>query len=260
MHGTWLSGVHSVRAALTARRRKLFELVVCQEDGGETTEALVEAANAAGASVRRLPAGDFGRLAPKGVAPQGCLLRAGELPEPLLEEFCDPPGARTLVAVDGVTDPQNLGALARVAEGAGAAGLVLTRRNSPPLTPAVSRASAGAIEWLPVARVPNLARTLNELKSKEFWVYGADADAADGLWHLPDRAHSARRVVVLGSEGDGLRPGVVRALDFRLSIPLGGRVESLNVATAAAIVLFELRRRDADDPGGNAVLPALPRV
>jgi 23S rRNA (guanosine2251-2'-O)-methyltransferase len=165
-----------------------------------------------------------------------------------------------VVALDGVEDPQNLGALARVADGAGAAGLILTRRRSPPLTAAVSRASAGSIEWLPAARVTNLSRTLNLLKKKEFWIYGADVEAPAELWRLPDRAHSARRVVVLGAEGRGLRPGVVRALDQRFRSPLRGRVGSLNVATAAAVVLFELLRRDGAGLAGNADLPALPRV
>lgn len=255
-----MSGVHCVRAALDARRRELLELSLRSGRRGPGVESLVRAAEAEGVSVRELAPAAFARLAPAGVSTQGVLLRAGELPEPLLEQFADPPGARTLVALDGVKDPQNLGALARVAEAVGAAGLILTRRHSPPLTPAVSRASAGSIEWLPTARVPNLARVLNQLKEKDFWIYGADARAPEDLWELPDRAHSGRRVVVLGSEGDGLRPGVVRALDQRLRIPLKGRVGSLNVATAAAVVLFELARRDGSGAGPAADLPALPRV
>ena len=220
----------------------------------------MQKAEEAGVAVRELSPTALARLAPAGGSTQGVLLRAGELPELLLEQFADPPGARTLVALDGVKDPQNLGALARVAEGAGAAGLILTRRHSPPVTPAVSRASAGSIEWLPTARVPNLARVLNQLKEKDFWIYGADERAPAELWALPDRAHSGRRVVVFGSEGGGLRPGVVRALDQRLRIPLRGQVGSLNVATAAAVVLFELARRDATAPGPAPDLPALPRV
>ena len=260
MRGILLSGVHCVRAALAARRRELFELTLRAGRRGLGVEELGKAATAAGVAVRELEPEAFSRLAPAGAPTPGGRLRAGELPEAILEELSDPPGPRTLVALDGVEDPQNLGALARVAEGAGATGLILTRRRSPPLTAAVSRASAGAIEWLPAVRVPNLSRVLNLLKKKEFWVYGADSEGPGELWRLPDRAHASRRVVVLGAEGRGLRPGVVAELDHRVRIPLRGRVESLNVATAAAVVLFELVRRDAAASSSGGDPPALPRV
>jgi 23S rRNA (guanosine2251-2'-O)-methyltransferase len=155
------------------------------------------------------------------------------------------------VALDGVEDPQNVGAIARVAEAAGAAGLLLTRRRAPPLSAAVARASAGAIEWLPVGRVANLPRALEGLKARDFWVFGGDPKARDDLFQVPDRWLSTRRVLVLGAEGRGLRPGVLACLDHRVAIPLAGRVASLNVASAAAVLLFELRRRDrlATSPG-----------
>ena len=150
---------------------------------------------------------------------------------------------RCRVALDGVEDPQNVGAIARVAEAAGASGLILTRRRAPPLGPAVARASAGAIEWLPVARVPNLSRALNQLKNHDFWIFGADPEGDLDVYQLTDRMLAGHRVVVLGAEGAGLRPGVVRVLDHRLCIPLAGRVGSLNVSAAAAVVLFEMGRR-----------------
>ena len=152
--------------------------------------------------------------------------------------------AVTLVALDGVEDPQNLGAIVRVAEAAGVHGLILTRRRAPQLTAAVARASAGAIEWLPVGRVGNLTRSLESLKERGYWVFGASPTATDDLYELPDRVVSGNRVVVLGAEGRGIRPGVEGALDHVVQIPMGGRVGSLNVSTAAAIVLFELKRRD----------------
>jgi 23S rRNA (guanosine2251-2'-O)-methyltransferase len=127
--------------------------------------------------------------------------------------------------------------------------LLLTDRHSPPLSPAVSRASAGAIEWLPTARVPNLVRALNQLKEKGFWIFGADVEASGSLFELPDRVVRGERVVLLGAEGRGLRPGVRGAVDHRIRIPLTGRVASLNVAAAAAVVLFELSRRS--NPAGN---------
>jgi len=180
---------------------------------------------------------------------QGALLDAGPLPELSLDELMGVAEVpRTLVALDGVEDPQNLGAIARVADATGAAGLLLTQRHAPPLSPAVSRASAGAIEWLPVARVTNLRRALNMLKKKDFWIFGAELEAPLGLFDAPDRLLRGDRVVVLGAEGAGLRPGIREVLDHRIQIPMAGRVASLNVAAAAAVILYELRRRDLATP------------
>jgi 23S rRNA (guanosine2251-2'-O)-methyltransferase len=176
---------------------------------------------------------------------QGAMLDAGPLPELSLDALVAAAEApRTLVALDGVEDPQNLGAIARAAEASGSAGLLLTQRHAPPLSAAVSRASAGAIEWLPVARVTNLRRALNNLKEKGFWIFGAELGGSLGLFELPDRLLGGDRVVVLGAEGKGLRSGIRQALDHRVAIPMAGRIESLNVAAAAAVVLYELRRRD----------------
>jgi 23S rRNA (guanosine2251-2'-O)-methyltransferase len=179
-----------------------------------------------------------------GLPTQGVVLDAGPLPETPIEELArvgDSP--RTLVALDGVEDPQNLGAIARVAEAAGAGGLILTRRRAAPLSPAAARASAGAIEWLASARVANLGRALNQMKSLGFWVMGGDAEGPEELFHLPDRVLRGDRVLVLGGEGRGLRPGIRKLLDHRIRIPMTGRVESLNVSAAAAVFLFELGRR-----------------
>ena len=146
-----------------------------------------------------------------------------------------------LVALDQVTDPRNLGAVIRSAEGAGATGVILPAHNSARVTPVVARSSAGAVEHLPVAVVPNLARYLNEVKGPRLWVYAADAagmpmaeaDLAGGL------------ALVFGAEGKGLRPLVRKACDAAVSIPLAGRVESLNVSVAAAVLLYEARRQRA---------------
>ena len=115
--------------------------------------------------------------------------------------------------------------------------MILTRRRCAPLSPAVSRASAGAIEWLPCARVPNLPRALNQLKQEGFWVVGADPGATQTLFELPDRLLSGDIVVVLGAEGRGMRPSILEAVDHPLRIPMMGRVGSMNVATAMAIRL-----------------------
>jgi 23S rRNA (guanosine2251-2'-O)-methyltransferase len=145
-----------------------------------------------------------------------------------------------LVCLDQVTDPHNLGAVCRSAEGAGATGIVLPAHHSARITPAVCRASAGAVEHLPVAVVPNLARFLGEVKGPGFWVYGADATAAVPMWEADLTGGLA---LVFGAEGKGLRPLVRRTCDAAVSIPLAGKVESLNVSVAAAVLLYEARRQ-----------------
>jgi 23S rRNA (guanosine2251-2'-O)-methyltransferase len=145
-----------------------------------------------------------------------------------------------LVCLDQVTDPQNLGAVVRAAEGAGATGVVVPAHGSARVTPAVAKASAGAVEHLPVAVVPNLARYLAEIKGPQLWVYAADAEGALSLWTAD---LSGGVALVLGGEGKGVRPLVRRTCDGVISIPLAGRVGSLNVSAAAAVLLYEARRQ-----------------
>jgi 23S rRNA (guanosine2251-2'-O)-methyltransferase len=177
---------------------------------------------------------------------QGVVLEVGPLPELGLLELLDAPARaaqRRLIALDGVEDPQNLGAIARVAEAFGIDGLVLTRRRSAPLSPAAARASAGALEWLPVARVTNLSNALKALKDRGFWVMGADVQAVDSLPELPDRLFSGDLVLVFGAEGRGLGRAVQRLVDHPVRIPIPGHVESLNVSVAAAVLVYEVLRR-----------------
>jgi 23S rRNA (guanosine2251-2'-O)-methyltransferase len=140
-----------------------------------------------------------------------------------------------VVALDEVQDPRNLGALARVAECAGAAGLVIGARRAAQVTPVVCKASAGAVEHLPVGRVRNLADYLAEAKQHEAWVYGASATDAVP-YDQPD--YRGRVVVVFGSEGRGLRPRVRAACDELIALPTLGAIDSLNVSAAASAVLY----------------------
>jgi 23S rRNA (guanosine2251-2'-O)-methyltransferase len=148
-------------------------------------------------------------------------------------------GEPLLVALDQVTDPRNLGAVIRSAEGAGATGVILPAHNSARVTPVVARSSAGAVEHLPVAVVPNLARYLNDVKGPRLWIYAADAAGIP----MGETDLSGGLTLVFGAEGKGLRPLVRRACDATVSIPLAGRVESLNVSVAAAVLLYEARRQ-----------------
>jgi 23S rRNA (guanosine2251-2'-O)-methyltransferase len=148
---------------------------------------------------------------------------------------------RPLLAVlDRVTDPRNLGAVCRSAEGAGATGVVVPAHGSAVVTPAVARASAGAIEHLPVAVVTNLARYLEEVKGADLWIFGAAGEGGTSMWETD---LSGGVAIVLGAEGKGLRPLVRRTCDALVAIPLLGQVESLNVSVAAAVLLYEARRQ-----------------
>jgi 23S rRNA (guanosine2251-2'-O)-methyltransferase len=145
-----------------------------------------------------------------------------------------------LACLDQVSDPRNLGAVCRSAEGAGATGVVMPSHGSARVTAAVCRSSAGAVEHLPVAVVTNLARYLEEIKGADLWVAGAAGDSGTPMWQAD---LSGGLAFVFGAEGKGLRPLVRRTCDLTVSIPLLGRVESLNVSVAAAVLLYEARRQ-----------------
>lgn len=224
-----------MREALRARRRTLHRLLLRPGSPRVEVQEVLRLAQSVGIPIEERSSEGSGHQAGDVVS-----LEAGPLPELDLDELSE---ARTLLALDGVEDPQNLGALCRVAEAAGVGGLVLLRRRAPPLSPAVSRASAGALEHLPVARVPNLVRALNTLKSRKFWVVAATERAACELFSAPDRWLEGPLVVLLGGEGRGLRRHVRDCADHEVRVPMAGQVESLNVSTAAAVVLFERLRR-----------------
>jgi 23S rRNA (guanosine2251-2'-O)-methyltransferase len=146
-----------------------------------------------------------------------------------------------LVCLDQVSDPRNLGAVVRSAEGAGATGIVVPAHGSATVTAAVCKASAGAVEHLPIAVVTNLARYLGEVKRDDLWIYAADT--GEGSTPMWDADLSGGVALVLGAEGKGLRPLVRRTCDAAVSIPMAGRIESLNVSVAAALLLYESRRQ-----------------
>lgn len=149
-------------------------------------------------------------------------------------------GQGLVVALDQIQDPHNLGAVCRAAEVAGAAGVVIPERRAASITAAACKASAGAVEHLRVARVRNLADWLAEAKGGEAWIYGAEAEAERRYTEVD---WAGRAVLVLGSEGKGLRQRVAKTCDELVSIPIAGNVGSLNASVAAAVILFEARRQ-----------------
>ncbi|MCB9723708.1 MAG: 23S rRNA (guanosine(2251)-2'-O)-methyltransferase RlmB [Spirochaetaceae bacterium] len=247
-----------MREALRAGRRRAIRLFVRSGRSGEGVEEVVALAGARGVPIESVDERDLASRVGPDVVHQGVVLEVGPLPELSLAELIDAlgdgdeTGGCRLVALDGVEDPQNVGALARVAESAGARGLILTDRRAPPITAAVSRASAGAVEWLPIARVPNLGRALSDLKEAGFWVVAAAPDDEGSLFSMEDRILTGNLVVVLGAEGAGIRRSILEQADHRVGIPMRGHVASLNVSTAGAVILYDLlRRSDARAPAGS---------
>ncbi len=174
-------------------------------------------------------------------AHQGVCADAGGYPYVGAAELLATPDP-LVVALDQVQDPQNLGAVSRIAECAGVTGVVIPARRAAEVTPAVCKASAGAVEHLRVARVGNLANFLAEAKAAGCWCYGASAQASTP-YDQPD--YRGGVVLVLGGEGSGLRPRVAAACDELVALPIRGRIESLNVSAAAAVLVYEILQRRA---------------
>ena len=240
-----LYGLHPVEEALRAGKRRFDHVLLARERQDARLERIAEQCRQAGIRVRR-EAREQLTLAAKTDAHQGvvAMVRAQEFLS--IEDLFKADaaraeaGARLILALDGVEDPQNLGALLRVADGAGVDGVVLTERRSAPLSPVAVKASAGAAEHLRMARVVNLVRALEELKRQGLWVVGLDERGATDY----DRFDlTGDCVLVLGREGAGLHDLVRRTCDHLLRIPMAGGVSSLNVSAAGAVVLYEAARQ-----------------
>jgi 23S rRNA (guanosine2251-2'-O)-methyltransferase len=247
-----LYGVHPVEEALKAGRRRFDHVLVARERQDERLERLVNLCRQAGVRVRHESREQLTLMA-KTAGHQGvvALVRAQELLaiEDLFTASPNSGAARLVLALDGVEDPQNLGALLRVADGAGVDGVVLTERRSAPLSPVAVKASAGATEHLRIARVVNLVRALEELKRQNLWIIGLDER---GTADYDQFDLTGDCVIVLGREGAGLHELVRRTCDHLLRIPMAGGVSSLNVSAAGAVVLYEAirQRRNAAQAAG----------
>ncbi|MFZ0746644.1 MAG: 23S rRNA (guanosine(2251)-2'-O)-methyltransferase RlmB [Terracidiphilus sp.] len=242
-----LYGVHSVEEALKAGRRSFDHVLVARERHDERLARLVSACREAGVRVRQEPREQLTQLAGT-PAHQGVVAMVRPQESLAIEDLFEPPAisagsprpVRLLLALDGVEDPQNLGALLRVADGAGVDGVILTERRSAPLSPVAIKASAGAAEHLRIARVVNLVRALEDLKRQNLWIIGLDEHGTDDYDHFE---FTGGCVLVLGREGAGLHDLVRRTCDHLLRIPMAGGVSSLNVSAAGAVVLYEAFRQ-----------------
>jgi len=230
--GAQVEGVRAVRELLTAGRRPVYEVLVADR---ARLEDLVAEAHAHGVPVRVVETAELRRLA-RSHQPQGVIARAAPLvPAPLASLV----GARLVVVLDHVLDPQNLGAICRSAAGAGADAVVVPERRSALVTPVVTKVAAGSLEHLPIVVTPGIPQALRALKRLGLWTLGLDSEATESLFASPLIAQPL--AFVLGSEGAGLARLVREELDAVLSIPMSDAVASLNVAAAAAVALFAAR-------------------
>jgi len=238
-------GIHAVEAALANPRRRVHRLFLTDNAERRLDQALAARQIA---RERVLPRDLDRRLGPDTVH-QGVLLETEPLAEPTLAGLVDRAGGRPLVALDQVTDPHNVGAVLRSAAVFGAAGLIMTRRHSPPLDGALAKSASGALEHVPVALVQNLARALAELKDMGVTAIGLDGAAPD---RLEDMAWPRRAAIVLGAEGKGLRQLTRDSCDRLCRIATDGPLDSLNVSNAAAIALHlaAMRRLGPGPPPG----------
>jgi len=234
-----LSGIHAVREALAAGRQ-LDRILVARGRHGERIEELVRLARQRGVPVRFEDRVQLDRLAGR-TEHQGVVAVAAAKRAPTLQEIISVAGPDALlVLLDGIEDPRNLGAIARSALAARAAGLVLTERRAAGLTDTAARASAGALEHLPLARVGNMAQAMEELKEAGWWLVGLDERAEKGV---SEQDLTGRVALVVGGEGKGLHDLVRKRCDFLVAIPTVGPVRSLNVSVAAGVALFEAVRQ-----------------
>jgi 23S rRNA (guanosine2251-2'-O)-methyltransferase len=235
----WMTGFHAVEEALAAER-PLDRIVVARGRHGERVEALVRLAKTRGVPVRFEDRQQLDRLTNtrehQGVAALASAKRTAELEDLLAAK--NPRGL--LVLLDGVEDPHNLGAIIRTSLAAGAQGIVIPERRAAGLSDTVERASAGALAHLPVARVKNLVRAMEEMKEAGYWLAGLDERAEKKYTDVDLKGPVG---IVLGSEGEGLHELTRKRCDFLVSLPSTGPVRSLNVSVAAGVMLFEVLRQ-----------------
>lgn len=232
-------GLNPVIEAIRSHPERVHYIGVSRDHGGKLQRAIADAREA-GISVRPMSSEQIDRLAGRGVH-NGIVADMAVGGYADFEEVIGRETTKFVLILDGITDPQNFGAILRVADGFGVDLVVIPQHESVGLTPAAVKASAGASQWVPVAQVTNLARAIEALKKKEYWVYAAGADG-----DRPDLIDFTGKVaLVMGSEGKGIRRNVLEHCDRVVTIPMQGHVDSFNVASAAAVLCYEIRRQTA---------------
>lgn len=234
-------GIHAVEEALAARGRAFEYVAVANGRGDARLQKITQLCRSAGVPVRALPRDQLTRLANtashQGVVAVTAEKQYGDLDDLLKNKR----GSHSfLIVLDGVEDPHNLGAIIRTAEAAGADGIVIPERRAVGVTATVVKASAGASEYLPIAKVTNLSRAVEDIKSHNIWTVGLDERGTQSYDQIDYNMDCA---LVLGAEGHGLHQHVKEKCDYLVSIPMLGKIASLNVSVAAGIVMYEAARQ-----------------
>lgn len=245
----WLYGRNAVCETLRAGKRSCRELLVAEghratpskrdlRDGaGKVPDEAIALAHQRGVPIYQVPRTRLDEVS-RGANHQGVCLRAGLYPYASLDEVLEIEGAESMVmALDSIQDPQNLGTLLRSAEAFGVAGVLIPEHRAAEVTPAVVNASSGAVEHLRLAQVVNLARSLEALKERGYWIVGLEA--SDSSMPLGEARLDGRVTLVVGSEGSGMRRLIREHCDVLVKLPMLGKVESLNAATAGSIALYQ---------------------
>jgi 23S rRNA (guanosine2251-2'-O)-methyltransferase len=234
-------GINAISEALTSRGRSFEYIAVARDRHDSRIHRLIAECRRMGISVRFVSRTELDRMS-RTAAHQGIVAVASGKKYSELDEILSRRRGNYafVVVLDGVEDPHNLGAVIRTAEGAGADGVIIPDRRAVGVTGIVAKASAGAVEHVPIAKVTNIGRTLEELKSRNIWTIGLDQRAEKTYDQLDYQMDCA---LVLGAEGTGLHEQVRKKCDFLVSIPMSGKVASLNVSVAAAVVLYEIARQ-----------------
>ena len=239
--GHLLCGRNPIREALRAGR-PVEKLLVASGDLSGAAHDIVQLAREAGAVVQRVDRSRLDQIYP---AHQGMIAYVAAVEYSTVDEMLERAAQRgeepLLVLLDGITDPHNLGAIVRTAECVGAHGVILPERRSAGLTPAAAKAAAGALNYMPVARVTNLNRTIDELKARGVWIVGASMDGVSAF----SADLSGPMALVVGSEGEGISRLTLEKCDLRIAIPMKGHIDSLNASVAAGVLMYAIARARA---------------
>jgi 23S rRNA (guanosine2251-2'-O)-methyltransferase len=239
----FIFGINPVLEKLKLAPREVIEVMMVGGKMRPLLHSIEEAAKSRGIRIRYLDSRELARLS-GGSKHQRVVAKVAPYSYGLFDDLLQalPPAAQHdwILCVDGLTDPRNFGALLRCAEGAGVRHVVIPNDRSVGITPIVIKSSAGAAYSMNICRVPNLRRAILTLKEKGYWTVGLDVGGAESIYQ---RVYPEKLVIVLGSESSGIRPLILRECDFRVAIPMRGKIASLNVAVAGGVFLYELVRQ-----------------
>jgi len=236
-------GIHPVFEALRAARRDFFEVYIAKDKISKRLEKVIKITESLKIPVKSVKSYQLKSITGSDMH-QGIGIKASPYPLANISDIIDKPKLPNcdnfLLIIDNVLDPQNLGALVRTAVCVGVDGIIIPRKRSASPTPTVSKASAGALEHVFLAKTTNMANTIKDLRKKGLWIVGMDMDAEKSIY-ASDLTYPL--AVVIGGEGKGIRPLIKKYCDFLISIPQAGQIDSLNASVAGAVVMYEVFRQ-----------------